>query len=169
MGWREAYSVEALARRAAVRATPEYRAAAAERSRRWYSTNTERARASRKAYRERNKARLQAAAKARYESGGRERDRQYRAARRAVDPVYADRVRNNKRKWNGLPAATRPCPVGCEACGRKSKRGALCLDHDHTTGAFRGWLCDRCNRAAGLLGDKTTGVRLLLVYLEKHS
>ena len=29
----------------------------------------------------------------------------------------------------------------------------LCMDHNHKTGEFRGWLCHKCNRAAGLLDD----------------
>jgi len=36
---------------------------------------------------------------------------------------------------------------GCEICGNVPKRGGLHEDHDHKTGAHRGWLCHRCNRA----------------------
>ena len=41
------------------------------------------------------------------------------------------------------------------------------LDHDHVTGAFRGWLCARCNRVLGALGDTAEGVRKLLRYIER--
>ncbi len=51
----------------------------------------------------------------------------------------------------GQPEPTRPRPEFCEwkGCTRK----ATCLDHCHSTGVFRGWLCRRHNSALGLLGD----------------
>ncbi len=40
----------------------------------------------------------------------------------------------------------------CHTCGiaeiECSRR--LCMDHDHITGAFRGWLCTRCNKVNAL-------------------
>jgi hypothetical protein len=52
--------------------------------------------------------------------------------------------------------ATRPRPALCEMCGGPPTSGkAMCWDHDHVTGAFRGWLCSHCNSALGLLGDQT--------------
>jgi hypothetical protein len=41
------------------------------------------------------------------------------------------------------------------------------MDHDHGTGAFRGWLCTPCNAGIGLLGDNAEGVRRALQYLSK--
>ena len=38
----------------------------------------------------------------------------------------------------------------CECCGRIDR---LFLNHCHTTGAYRGWLCGQCNLSLGLLGD----------------
>jgi hypothetical protein len=35
----------------------------------------------------------------------------------------------------------------CELCGNPPKSRGLSEDHDHKTGAHRGWLCFRCNRA----------------------
>ena len=39
----------------------------------------------------------------------------------------------------------------CGMCGVEESecRTRLCLDHDHQTGEFRGWLCDYCNKALG--------------------
>lgn len=37
---------------------------------------------------------------------------------------------------------------GCELCGRTD---ALCIDHDHATGAVRGCLCVTCNVGVGWL------------------
>jgi hypothetical protein len=42
------------------------------------------------------------------------------------------------------------------------------LDHDHTTGAFRGWLCNRCNLGLGHLGDTIASVEKALDYLRRN-
>ncbi len=64
-------------------------------------------------------------------------------------------------------AATRPRPMFCECCGNHGaeKRGIV-FDHDHSTGLFRGWLCNRCNRVLGMCGDNPVLLRLLANYLE---
>jgi len=81
---------------------------------------------------------------------------------RAANPELAKRI---SRKANGLPEPTRPCPELCEVsgCGRK----AACLDHNHFTGAFRGWLCQPCNKAA-TKNHSSTALRALADYLEQH-
>jgi hypothetical protein len=58
----------------------------------------------------------------------------------------------------------------CEACGRtQAENGkALAVDHDHETGEVRGVLCDRCNRALGLLGDRLDGVEALYAYARER-
>ena len=92
-----------------------------------------------------------------------------RAANRAYAKRHPARVRAAYRKWKGLPLPTHPEPGSCEACGRPRSmftRG-FHLDHDHVTGAFRGWLCARCNRVLGALGDTAEGVRKLLRYIER--
>ena len=56
-------------------------------------------------------------------------------------------------------------PIGsrCWACKKIPKDNKrLCCDHDHNTGVFRGWLCGRCNRSIGLMGE--TKERALLIY-----
>ena len=61
---------------------------------------------------------------------------------------------------------TRPEPDQCECCGRWTE-AALCFDHNHITGAFRGWLCSPCNRALGLFGDDIAGLEKALAYLKR--
>ena len=60
-----------------------------------------------------------------------------------------------------------PPPVGtpCACCGRVDK---LFLDHEHTSGKFRGWICKNCNVGLGHLGDCTAGVKRALEYLEER-
>jgi hypothetical protein len=55
-------------------------------------------------------------------------------------------------------------PNQCECCG---KFDDLVLDHDHETGKFRGWLCDKCNLGIGRLGDNLQGVVSAVNYLLK--
>ena len=40
---------------------------------------------------------------------------------------------------------------GCALCGLAPKDQALCVDHNHTTGAVRGLLCRACNFLVGQL------------------
>ena len=74
--------------------------------------------------------------------------------------------RNNLRKEIGHLE-----PDVCECCGKpangKARTNKLCLDHDHNTWEFRGWLCHDCNRGIGLLGDNLEGVLNAVNYLKK--
>lgn len=88
--------------------------------------------------------------------------------RAKIDPQVARAKRRLKR---GLPLPTRPEPNTCENCGKDALlcgRG-LHLDHDHVTGAFRGWLCGDCNTGIGKLGDTIAGLRRAITYLERVS
>ena len=55
-------------------------------------------------------------------------------------------------------------PKNCEICGEDGK---ICWDHDHKTGLFRGWLCNRCNRTLGFVYDNPELLRNLANYLER--
>jgi len=52
----------------------------------------------------------------------------------------------------------------CECCGEKPIK--WCLDHDHSTHEFRGWICERCNTGLGKLGDNIEGLTKALNYLK---
>ena len=71
------------------------------------------------------------------------------------------------RAYCGLPEPTRPRPKRCEGCARPPQKKSLCLDHDHLTGKFRGWLCTRCNLAAAMLADDPRLCLKLAAYLRK--
>jgi hypothetical protein len=88
-----------------------------------------------------------------------------KAAKRTWFHRYGDRCRATHRKHMGLPDPTRPTPAACECCGKPCRFGALCLDHDHRTGEFRGWLCRTCNSGLGLLGDSLPSVLCAVDYL----
>lgn len=60
-----------------------------------------------------------------------------------------------------------PKPEVCECCHKPPVKH-FCLDHDHITGQFRGWICDRCNTGIGKLGDSIEGLENALLYLYKH-
>lgn len=63
----------------------------------------------------------------------------------------------------------------CAACGQeelgKNQHGrmALAIDHDHDTGAVRGLLCHRCNRALGLLADSALRLKQLMEYRSRYA
>jgi hypothetical protein len=57
----------------------------------------------------------------------------------------------------------------CEICGSTNK---LVYDHDHNKRgleAFRGVLCDKCNRGLGFLGDNEEGLHKAYLYLNRYN
>ena len=55
----------------------------------------------------------------------------------------------------------------CEVCLRPEKDFSkkLCLDHNHDTGQYRGWLCHNCNSALGHAKDDVNILYALANYL----
>lgn len=94
----------------------------------------------------------------------------WRRKKRKVDPLYFMRV-----KWRNRYGAVPPrmATSKCECCARRyidmpnKKAKYPCLDHDHATGKFRGWICDDCNLAIGRAGDTLAGVNRLVAYMER--
>lgn len=56
-------------------------------------------------------------------------------------------------------------PHLCECCKKIPLK--WCLDHDHETNQFRGWICEKCNTGLGKLGDNIEGIVNALNYLLK--
>lgn len=63
------------------------------------------------------------------------------------------------------------CPIclrseeQCKGSGGKAA-GAWCIDHDHETGEFRGWLCHACNRTLGNFHDDIQKMKRAIQYLQ---
>ncbi len=86
------------------------------------------------------------------------------------DPVWAEQkraaLRLYHRKMRGIVGADGSAgPDRCEVCG---SCGPVELDHDHTTGWIRGWLCRRCHAALGMACDSSDVLRRLADYLDAH-
>jgi hypothetical protein len=100
--------------------------------------------------------------------------RKRRASHRRVAREQKLERRRTARKQHPdrqVPTPVHPMPSGCESCGRPPSNGRyrLSRDHCHRTGQARGWLCDGCNIALGMLGDDLEGVENMRRYLLKHS
>ena len=76
------------------------------------------------------------------------------------------RIKDYMRIRRGLINEAGPVTAACEGCGSSDK---LLMDHCHTSGKFRGWLCTRCNMAIGILHDNINALRKLADYLENSS
>ena len=78
-----------------------------------------------------------------------------------------DRIRTTLRR------TAPPVPDVCDICGKpptspyKSQHRKLCLDHNHKTGEFRGWLCDSCNVALSRFNDDVSILKKAIRYLEQ--
>lgn len=61
------------------------------------------------------------------------------------------------------------CRVEMEIFSEGSnKANTLCVDHCHKTGRFRGFICNNCNRAIGLMNDNKDIVLSAYNYLVAH-
>jgi Recombination endonuclease VII/Arm DNA-binding domain len=99
-----------------------------------------------------------------------------RAWRAEREEATRQRKQERRRDYRKTPRGKTPTPAHsmprvCEACGKPLSGGRFNLsrDHCHATGAARGWLCDKCNRALGMLGDDLEGVEQVRQYLLKYS
>lgn len=116
------------------------------RGRAYYAANRERELANKKAYYLENRDRILA--------WHRDYDQQ---------PARQDAMRTRSRRRQGFAEPTAETRSGiCPVC---LCAGPLVCDHDHATGAVRGWLCSACNRHLGGIGDTKEAVERLLRYL----
>ena len=85
----------------------------------------------------------------------------HRRKKFGIEPAEYDRI------FESQGCACAICKGSCGTTPSGNPR-ALALDHDHGTGAIRGILCARCNRALGSFGDSPQLLASALAYLVKH-
>ncbi len=87
----------------------------------------------------------------------------------------AHKIIQSLKKSNPYPSIDYVCPI-CEKNEQqqrshgnskhyKIKKSVWCLDHEHDTGKFRGWLCHSCNTGLGLFRDSETNLKNAIKYL----
>jgi hypothetical protein len=82
-------------------------------------------------------------------------------------------VRKQLEKQNPRPSSKEYC---CPICDKNedqlkendrwNDRSVWCLDHDHNTLQFRGWICNNCNIAIGRLHDSPVIAHRAYEYLK---
>jgi hypothetical protein len=77
--------------------------------------------------------------------------------------------RNSKRKSTLSRYGLKPEDVSdtCQVCGRDNGKRFICIDHNHDTGEFRGFLCSRCNLVLGHVQDDPQLLEKLALYLRE--
>lgn len=81
--------------------------------------------------------------------------------------------RRDGTRRTAIKEATHGHPTNCEICNTdiKRKKGST-VDHNHKTGAIRGYLCNRCNTLLGKMGDDKENiiakVTIMLDYLDQY-
>jgi hypothetical protein len=93
-------------------------------------------------------------------------------------PEVLDRMRNKwfqksygitiQEYYEILKKQDEKCAI-CETKAGNEKNKRLVVDHHHETNIVRGLLCQRCNRAIGLLRDDRALLEKAIMYLGKFS
>ena len=84
-------------------------------------------------------------------------------------------IRRKLREMYPYPSNKYVCPICLTRPTQQqdiniiSKHNSFCMDHDHETGEFRGWLCHLCNAALGWFEDDSNRLRRAVNYLEKSA
>jgi hypothetical protein len=80
---------------------------------------------------------------------------------------HAAYMRKYKARMEGYAHCDEIPPQPTDGCCQKCRaHTSLVPDHDHKTGAFRGWLCLQCNMGIGQLGDTREGLMTAVAYLD---
>jgi hypothetical protein len=125
------------------------------------------AKAAKLRYQAKNKEKILARTRA-WHAANPERSKAYMAKYRA-EGRYKLRMRDYSRKYL-YGEISRPEPLACEnpecrVLFSATQRGS-CVDHNHVTGKFRGWLCQSCNLTLGHARDDGRILKGLIAYLD---
>ena len=72
----------------------------------------------------------------------------------------------DRKKWKTKPAYEPfKCPI-CQKTTIPSLTSKVVLDHDHTNGRVRGWICDSCNTGIGRFKDDVSLLKRAIIFLE---
>jgi hypothetical protein len=96
---------------------------------------------------------------------------------------YQNRIRNSNLKKYGLDETgyqklLQKQEGKCKICGihetdapsvGSSRRGILCVDHNHVTNKIRGLLCSKCNTGLGLFFDDVSNLEKAILYLKENN
>jgi hypothetical protein len=119
------------------------------------------------------------AASARYRAKNPEKTKAMQSSWRARNPNYhkqhairyAPRKRELARLRKYPQPALWPQQRNCECCKAQfddevpARRA--CFDHDHVSGAFRGWICNSCNITLARIGDSKEGLQKFIAYFDR--
>lgn len=129
-----------------------------------------------RAYREKHREKVKAKKAAEYRADPERFKARNRAWKLANPEKYRRRnaVRHRAKTYGltpeGLTRLLAAQHEACAICGAPLYGGPeTCVDHDHTTGAVRGLLCQNDNKALGLLTDDPARLRRAASYLETHN
>lgn len=91
-----------------------------------------------------------------------------RTCREVIDGVAVPGV--ERRRWERTkPYLVRfKCPI-CQKVTIPGLTSRVVLDHDHTTGKVRGWICDSCNTGTGRFKDRIEILEGAIKYLVETS
>jgi hypothetical protein len=141
-------------------------------NRKWKAENRARVLETTRAWRERNKEKLQAYEANRKNSA---RRKAQRIANYHADP---EKSRNaqfySKYRMSPEDIVRFDAATSCSLCKKPvpprgtGERHKLHVDHCHTTGKIRGFLCNRCNTGLGKLGDDEAGLLRALEYVRAN-
>lgn len=72
-----------------------------------------------------------------------------------------------KRKWETTRPEYEPfqCPI-CQKITIPGLTSKIVLDHDHSNGRVRGWICDSCNTGIGRFKDDISLLEKAITYLQ---
>jgi hypothetical protein len=97
-----------------------------------------------------------------------------RARRRELNKLARlsnpEKVRTEKRDYHRAmmeKKVGRPRPNMCELCMGQFRKQPH-ADHDHKTGIYRGWICNRCNSVLGMVRDDTSLLKSMMAWIINH-